>query len=211
MAAMAGFGAGFAGFVSNVAGLAAATGASAGMYYLATAQPPAAGPGPLGEPAPMMVDTTPPEPEPPPPPPPPEPTPPPVEPPPPPPVVEEPKPEEMPPPDEKADVKPMADEGERPPPPPPPPVSEEAAAKFRSCLQKHMAYPSTKEALKKRPRGKVIVRAVVSPEGVTSHEITTPSGSPILDQAAVTTLLKSGCGLLGESGSVVGTFDYGTE
>jgi TonB family protein len=193
--------------LSNLAGLAVA---GLVMWQLMTPAAQSAGPGggaPLGEP--MTIDTTPPEPELPPPPP--QPTPPPMEsPPPPPPPVEEPKPEEPPKPDEKAEIKPVAEEGERPPPPPPP-VSEEAAAKFRSCLQKHMAYPSTKEALKKRPKGKVVVRAVVSPEGVTSHEIMTSSGSPILDSAAVTTLLKSGCGLLGESGSVTGTFDYGSE
>lgn len=138
----------------------------------------------------------------------PEPAPPPPPPPPPQPVVEEPpKPEEPPP----KEIEPVMDEGENqnsPQKAPPPPVSETAAEKFRACLEAKTSYPSSREARKSKPHGVVAYIAVVENDQIARAEIITGSGSEILDNAALATVLKSKCGLLGESGTVQGRIRY---
>jgi hypothetical protein len=150
----------------------------------------------------------------PPPPPPPEPKPPeppPVEPPPPipppPPVEEPPKPDEEPP-------KPMEmlkdEEGEKEPTPPPLPVlpelSEVSRLAITKCLEKVVVYPSSKEARRLKPHGTVVIAMSIVDRVIVAAEVTTSSGSQILDQAAKSTVMKSGCGSQSEPGSFTGPF-----
>lgn len=135
---------------------------------------------------------------------PPEPPPPPVVPPPPPPVPDPPELEEP----EEAEQLINAEGAPVAPPPELAPVSEAAVSAFRTCLQKHARYPSTKAARKLKPHGTVTLKISVSGGAVTNIEITTSSGSPILDQAARSSVLNSGCGSLGETGIVTGTIVY---
>ena len=139
-------------------------------------------------------------------PPPPEPTPPsPPEPPPPPPPMEPvpdtpepPKPVEMLMDEdgEKSKIKPLAE------------ATEAITKAFRTCLQKHTVYPSSKEARKLKPHGVVSLSISVEKGVIVGIEITKSSGSPILDQAARSSVLNSGCGELGESSVVTGTIVY---
>jgi protein TonB len=124
---------------------------------------------------------------------------------------------------------------EAPPPPPPPPPEEqpppeppktvdtqldpdaeaaqaarqeENASAFRACLQKSARYPSSKEARKHKPHGAVVLKAIVANGVITGVEIVKSSGSAILDEAAKTSVMKSGCGSKVEANSVAGTIMY---
>ncbi len=87
-------------------------------------------------------------------------------------------------------------------------TAEKEASAFRTCLQKHARYPSSREARKQKPHGMVVVKVSISNGTITGVEIAKSSGSPILDEAAKTSVMNSGCGELGGSSSVSGAFVY---
>lgn len=88
-------------------------------------------------------------------------------------------------------------------------ATEEVNTKFGACLAKRTFYPSTKEARRLKPHGVVHLKAFVDGDGkIVSIEITKSSGSPILDQAARSSVQKSGCGALGKSSILTGVIAY---
>jgi len=141
----------------------------------------------------------------------PEPVPPPVpEPPPPPPTPEPPhEPEKE---EEAQPAEQMLDEDGAPITPPPQAMveaNEEQASAFKKCLLNRTYYPSTREARKLKPHGVVGLKILIIDAKVVGIEITQPSGSPILDQAARSSVLNSGCASKGQvSGIVVTTIRY---
>lgn len=157
-------------------------------------------PAPAEPPAPEPVKEEPP-------PPPPEPVPPPPQPPEPPP----PPPPEPPAEPEKEEEQPaeqMLDEDGAPIKPPPEalvPFNEEAASAFKKCLLGRTYYPSTREARKLKPHGVVGLKILIIDTKVAGIEITQSSGSPILDQAARSSVLNSGCASKGQVSGIVVT------
>lgn len=106
----------------------------------------------------------------------------------------------------------MLDEDGAPITPPPQALveaNEEAASAFKKCLNGRTYYPSTREARKLKPHGVVGLKILIMDAKVAGIEITQPSGSPILDQAARSSVLNSGCASKGQvSGIVVTTIRY---
>jgi periplasmic protein TonB len=90
--------------------------------------------------------------------------------------------------------------------------AEAAAAEkqtaFFGCLQKHFAYPRSREALKKKLKGTVVVRITTVGGEITKVEIATSSGSSILDDAAKASALKSGCGKVWPEGEMLENYIY---
>lgn len=73
-------------------------------------------------------------------------------------------------------------------------ASSGSVAAFRSCLQAHARYPNSKEARLENPRGTVAVSVSLSGGQIVGVEVNGSSGSAILDQAARSSVLNSGCG-----------------
>lgn len=133
------------------------------------------------------------------------------EPPPPPPPPAEPPPE----PQKEEEAQPaeqMLDEDGAPITPPPQAMveaNEEQASAFKKCLLNRTYYPSTREARKLKPHGVVGLKILIIDAKVAGIEIMQPSGSQILDQAARSSVLNSGCASKGQvSGIVVTTIRY---
>lgn len=163
-------------------------------------EPPA--PAPAAEPEKVAEEPPPPEPVP-------EPVPPPVPEPPPPPPEPEPPPEKE---EEAQPAEQMLDEDGAPITPPPQAMveaNEEQASAFKKCLLNRTYYPSTREARKLKPHGVVGLKILIIDAKVAGIEITQSSGSPILDQAARSSVLNSGCASKGQvSGIVVTAIRY---
>lgn len=209
------------GIISNLVGLFLTAGLLALWAFFPAASPPAGAGGPSEEmtvaleaeppspapaPEPEKVAEEPPAPESVP-----EPVPQPVpEPPPPPPP---PEPEQPPQKEEEAQpAEQMLDEDGAPITPPPQAMveaSEEQASAFKKCLLNRTYYPSTREARKLKPHGVVGLKILIIDAKVAGIEITQSSGSQILDQAARSSVLNSGCASKGQvSGIVVTAIRY---
>jgi len=79
---------------------------------------------------------------------------------------------------------------------------------FGNCLQRHAIYPTTKEAFKQLPHGNVQRAVSVSGGAIIAIDIIKSSGSAILDTAARSSVLTSGCGAIAGSGKLTGEFQY---
>ncbi|CAN1721026.1 periplasmic protein TonB [Hyphomicrobium sp. 1Nfss2.1] len=182
----------------------AGAGESVGEMTVALEAEPAPEPPPPAAAEPEKAEEAPKPPEP-------EPVPPPVpEPPPPPPAPEPPRePEKE---EEAQPAEQMLDEDGAPITPPPQAMveaNEEQASAFKKCLLNRTYYPSTREARKLKPHGVVGLKILIIDAKVAGIEITQPSGSQILDQAARSSVLNSGCASKGQvSGIVVTTIRY---
>ena len=77
-----------------------------------------------------------------------------------------------------------------------PASSASQAAQFRACLQSRARYPTSKEARLQNPHGGVGVSVSLAGSSITGVSITASSGSSLLDQAARSSILSSGCGSL---------------
>ncbi len=88
-------------------------------------------------------------------------------------------------------------------------ANAEAASAYKKCLLDSTYYPSTREARKLKPHGIVGLKILIIDAKVAGIEITQSSGSPILDQAARSSVLNSGCASNGGvSGIVTATVRY---
>jgi len=114
--------------------------------------------------------------------------------------------------EEPEPVEQMLDEDGAPIKPPPQAMveaTEEQASAFKKCLLNRTYYPSTREARKLKPHGVVGLKILIIDAKVAGIEITQSSGSPILDQAARSSVLNSGCASKGQvSGIVVTAIRY---
>jgi len=80
---------------------------------------------------------------------------------------------------------------------------------FRGCLQAHARYPTSKEARLENPRGSVGVSVSISGGEITGVAVISSSGSQVLDAAARSSVLSSGCGgLAGGASSLTGQIRF---
>lgn len=87
-------------------------------------------------------------------------------------------------------------------------AAPELNSAFANCVLSKAVYPSTKEARKLKPHGTVQLKAYVSEGKILAVEILSSSGSPILDAAARSTVINSGCGPIVTNGVVFGGLQY---
>lgn len=76
-------------------------------------------------------------------------------------------------------------------------------AAFRACLQAHARYPSSKEARLLNPRGVAGLVVSISGGEIVAVNVTRSSGSSLLDAAARSSVLGSGCGSLAGGASTL--------
>jgi outer membrane biosynthesis protein TonB len=88
------------------------------------------------------------------------------------------------------------------------PATQKEVSAFTACLQGKVRYPSSKITGKRKPHGIVVVTVTISKGAIKEVGIAKSSGSPVLDEAAASSVLASGCGLLVGAGTLSGKFAY---